>query len=210
MLLVVLVGTSALPSFSLPAVAACAGPTIDIAPSSGEPGSTVTVKGDAFASECRDTWVCVEGQPCTPPPPAPPYHDIAIVFVQGERTWRVSTVDASPSYGFMIQVVVPHDADLGPASIITEDPGSYPPRTFEVTSPGASPRPTPEPTDAASPTPAVTSTPAAPSPKTAATATGDTASTTSNLARALPIGVVALIVAGVLFAVIRRRRPEGS
>lgn len=122
-----------------PAEAACAAPNITVEPLSGSVGTKMSIRGSGFASECRDVITCEVGQPCTPPPPAPPSRGIMIELSQGERTWALGTVDASADYSFTINATVPGDARNGLAVIRTRNPQSYPDVGFTIAS---SPRPT--------------------------------------------------------------------
>jgi LPXTG-motif cell wall-anchored protein len=100
------------PIASVPAIAACPTPEISLSRSSGSAGVSVVVTGKFWASGCNDT--SVNGQT---PQPEPAQKDIVIRFVQGQRSWKLATVDANSSYKFRVVVHVPSDAKDGSASV---------------------------------------------------------------------------------------------
>ena len=101
------------------AFAICAAPTLSVAPDEAAPGSSVSVQGSGFMSECRDMLVCTPPADCSPEGPAPPEANVAIAFVQSDRTWELAVVNASSDYTFDVTVTIPEDAEPGPASFTT-------------------------------------------------------------------------------------------
>lgn len=96
--------------------AACAFPTITVAPTSGTPGVTVTVSGRGFFETCNDTVPPGETQPT----PATPDKGVHVEFVQGNATTTIATVNARSDYTFSVTVQVPRTAIGGAASFLTD------------------------------------------------------------------------------------------
>lgn len=95
-----------------PAFAACPAPAITLEPTSGHPGSAFTILGQYFFTGCND----VSSGGATPPA-EPPDHGVVIKFVQGGRSWTLTTVDANSSYVFETRVRVPFAASQGVARV---------------------------------------------------------------------------------------------
>jgi hypothetical protein len=93
--------------------AKCAYPTLVLSRTKGEPGSSLTVKGESFWLRCID-----EGTP--PLPQMQPAKKIRILLKQGDQSIALATVDADQNLRFSIAVIIPANAALGNASIIAE------------------------------------------------------------------------------------------
>ncbi len=132
-LVVVVLATLSQVVYTTPALAACPAPSISVEPSSGAPGSSVTVRGEHFTSGCEDVG---EGQG-SPPPEPPPDEDVPIWFVQDGQRWRLTTVDADSEYRFEVTVQVPEDAAEGAAEIVAEGENGSPSAPFVVHGPSA-------------------------------------------------------------------------
>lgn len=92
----------------------CAAPTLRVNPTGGPGGSTMTVTGDYFGTNCYDTG---------PPPLGQgylglPQTGIAITFTDAAGTsTTLATVDAGPQYHFQVEVEIPADAASGAGSV---------------------------------------------------------------------------------------------
>lgn len=95
------------------AEAACIARPISVSPTSGLPGSTVTVSGKDFY-ECHDVIVCQQDKPCESPPPAP-LQDIRIWF--NSRGRQQIEIGRATGPDFAVQVAIPMSARAGEASI---------------------------------------------------------------------------------------------
>ena len=91
----------------------CAGPTLRVNPTGGPGGSTVTLIGDYFGTNCYDTG---------PPPLGQgylglPQTGIAVTFTDAAGTpTTLATVDAGSQYHFVAEVQIPADAAIGAGS----------------------------------------------------------------------------------------------
>lgn len=74
------------------------------------PGETFRFHGEGFAGDCYDTGQL--GQP-------PPERDLRIDLRQGEKSWRLATVDAGPApdYALDAELTVPEGAEPGRAVV---------------------------------------------------------------------------------------------
>ena len=113
------------------AAADCSLPTIQVEPSEGPGGATVTVTGDAFATQCNDV---------NPPPGphgvgGPPQTGVELVLTDATGTaTTLATVDADDEYAFLADVVVPPDAAVGAARIeAVSQPGTVSAPSVEFT-----------------------------------------------------------------------------
>ena len=86
-------------------------------PSRGSPGEAFRVHGEGFTTDCYDT-----GQPGLPPP----QRDVPIDFRQGERTWRLATVDADREGALDAELEVPEDAGAGSATVVVRTHNGHP------------------------------------------------------------------------------------
>ena len=86
-------------------------------PSRGAPGEAFRVHGEGFATDCYDT-----GQPGKPPP----QRNVPIDFRQGERTWRLATVDADREGTLDAELEVPVDAEAGGATVVVRTDDGLP------------------------------------------------------------------------------------
>ena len=86
-------------------------------PSRGAPGEAFRVHGEGFTTDCYDT-----GQPGLPPP----QRDLPIDFRQGERTWRLATVDADRQGTVDAELEVPDGAEPGSATVVVRTDDGQP------------------------------------------------------------------------------------
>ena len=98
-------------------MAACARPVPVPEPSRAAPGEAFRVHGEGFTTDCYDT-----GQPGRPPP----QQDILIDFRQGERAWRLATIDADPRGVLDAKLEVPEDAEAGNATVVVRTDDGLP------------------------------------------------------------------------------------
>lgn len=98
--------------------AACAteAPEIEVTPQRVAPGQPFTLRGENFIGRfvCDDTGPDVPERDGTQ---AFPSRDVRLEFRQGEKTWKLETVDAGRSLGFETRVEVPEDARPGRATV---------------------------------------------------------------------------------------------
>ncbi len=107
-----------------PAGASCVAPSLSVQPTSGPPGTTVTLHGQYFGTACNDT-----GGPG--PALGDPAADINIGFSGGLLNVDVGTAHADDQYEFTVQVQVANDgdapgwADGGHLGVAQEGPASF-------------------------------------------------------------------------------------
>lgn len=94
--------------------AACAAAQLVASPDRGGPGDTVTLRGTAFLSACRDT-----GEPGE----SPSREGIELVLEQGGRSAVLAVVDARDGGGFSSTVVLPASAEPGTAVLVARQAG---------------------------------------------------------------------------------------
>ncbi len=114
--------------------ASCAGPRIEPSPSAvGGAVRTFTIRGQGFATDCRDTNV---------PRTISPMHSIRIRFEQGTRTIDYGSVDAQTERGvFTYHVALPPWAMPGPAAVLAIYGTNGTARTSVIVSPVPEPAP---------------------------------------------------------------------
>jgi hypothetical protein len=90
--------------------AACAFGPPQTEPQRASPGGVLRIHEEGFAADCYDT-----GQGGRPPPE----RDVLVGLRQGEKEWRLATVDAGPppSYAIDARLTVPEDAEPGRAVV---------------------------------------------------------------------------------------------
>jgi hypothetical protein len=125
-----------------PASAACVAESITVSPPSGEPGSSVTVSGREWRTECNDTQGQEVGSSTPPSPqPASPPDTAVIIFTQNGQSQEVGTVTANSDYTFSTQVQVPSSARPGDATFTARGQSGQTvvPVAFQVTTKTAVP-----------------------------------------------------------------------
>lgn len=95
-----------------PAQASCASPRISSSATNVTRGETITVKGDAWGTGCNDTNR-KPGQPAL----GAPKTDIVIEIVQDGKHVVLAKGNATNSYSFTVQLVVPSTLQPGTATL---------------------------------------------------------------------------------------------
>lgn len=106
-----------------PAVASCAGPSVDLAPQSVlRRGESLDVAGRHFVDGCQDsmscdaTWGCDDCEVDDPPPTA--MQDVELRLVQRGRTWALAEADADAGTGLVSwSFTLPPGVRPGPARL---------------------------------------------------------------------------------------------
>ena len=102
LLVALLLGLAMLPYPGSPAVASCAGPSLEVHNGQVlERGASLLIEGRVFVDGCQDSMSCSRGLGCDsckyddPPPRA--MDDVTLRLVQGDRTWELGVADAEES-----------------------------------------------------------------------------------------------------------------
>ena len=115
-----------------PAPAACAAPTIRLAPHKVAPGDTVNVTGRYWHTGCQDHGGC-SSTPCGETeceygPEERPKKDIAIVIKDedNDRVYEIAEVDAGPRFRLTAEIEVPTFLSPGRYRIVADDLATAP------------------------------------------------------------------------------------
>ena len=127
-LVLALAGLTLLP-YGGPAVASCAGPSVE-APPALAPGATVEVRGDNFVDGCQDTGSCPAFGcgGCDYGPEPVPIPDVPLSLTQRGRTWDLGTADADERGRVRWEVTLPDDVRPGRARLSWGTPDGLPVR----------------------------------------------------------------------------------
>ena len=82
----------------------CPDPAIEVKPARGAAGTKFRLGGHNFSSGCDRVRIT-------------PARGVRIYFLQSGKTWRLSTLDADRGLTFETRLIVPVDAEPGPATL---------------------------------------------------------------------------------------------
>lgn len=124
-LVLALLGVACLPAPLPGASASCAAPEVDVARGAAlQRGTTLTVAGQGFLDGCDDSGTCAARVGCSgcahkPDEVVAPLAAVPLTLVQGERRWQLAGADADHAGDVSWTVVLPDDATVGAAQLVT-------------------------------------------------------------------------------------------
>lgn len=129
--------------FATAAHSSCIAPATNVTPHHLRAGSSLSIEGTDWGTECNDVFVCsagCSGQSCTGGEPSPPVEGITIVLrplegTSGDSSVLATGIDAdATSLDFTVEVRIPRTISAGRYVIVarSDTTGEIPSRTIRI------------------------------------------------------------------------------